>query len=190
MNRFLAERIPVALGIDEAGINDDRDMLQEMRLALRVHREPGIDAPHPSAADVFRMATEHGAGTTPFGDSIGRLSVGAAADLAILDWREVTWPYQDRGTPLIDVIVLRAKAKAVETVMVAGEAIYHEGRFTRIDREAVLAAIAEAFERPLTETEEARRRMAAAVFPHVKAFYDRWLPETPVRPHTFPNARE
>jgi cytosine/adenosine deaminase-related metal-dependent hydrolase len=190
VNRFLAQEIPVALGIDEAGINDDRDMLQEMRLVLRAHREPGIDSAHPSAAQVFRMATEHGAGTTPFGASLGHLSPGAAADLAILDWREITWPWQDSGTPLIDVIVMRAKAKAVETVMVAGEVIYHEGRFTRLDREAVLAGIADAFARPLSEAEEARKRLAEAVFPHVKAFYDRWLPETPAPPHSFPNARE
>ena len=189
VNRFLAERIPVALGIDEAGINDDRDMLQEMRLVLRAHREPGIDAPHPSANDVLRMATEHGAETTPFGDRIGRLRPGSAADLAILDWRDVTWPYQDAGTPLVDVIVMRAKAKAVETVMVAGEVIYHGGRFTRIDRDAIHAELAEAFARPLSEAEEARKHLAAAVFPHVKAFYDRWLPEVPAATHTWPNAR-
>ncbi len=190
VNRFLAERIPVALGIDEAGINDDRDMLQEMRLVLRAHREPGIDAPHPSAADVFRMATEHGAMTTPFGAAIGRLSPGSQADLAVLDWRDITWPYQDAATPLIDTIVMRAKTRAVETVMVAGETIYHQGRFTRLDRDAILAEIAEAFARPLTEAEEARRRLSEAVFPQVKAFYDRWLPETPAPPHTYPNARQ
>lgn len=90
VNRFLAEGIPVALGIDEAGINDDRDMLQEMRLALRVHREPGIDAPCPSPAQVLRMATEHGARTTPFAGSIGRLSPGMAADCVVFDWKAVT----------------------------------------------------------------------------------------------------
>ncbi len=189
VNRFMAERIPVALGIDEAGINDDRDMLQEMRLVLRAHREPGIDAPHPSPADVLRMATEHGALTTPFGSRIGRLSQGSAADLAILDWRSITWPYQDAATPVVDVIVMRAKAQAVETVMVAGEVIYHEGRFTRLDRDAILAELAEAFARPLTEAEEARRRLSAAVFPHVKAFYDRWLPENPRADAHLPNAR-
>jgi 5-methylthioadenosine/S-adenosylhomocysteine deaminase len=190
VNRFLAEGIPVSLGIDEAGINDDRDMLQEMRLALRVHREPGIHAPHPSAADILRMATEQGAMTTPFGRKIGRLSVGSSADLAILDWRTVTWPYQDPATPLIDVLVMRATTKSVETVMVAGEVIYHEGRFTRIDRTEVFAAIAEAFARPLSEAEVARKLLSADVFPHVKAFYDKWLPETPAEPHTYSNARE
>jgi cytosine/adenosine deaminase-related metal-dependent hydrolase len=189
VNRFLAERIPVALGIDEAGINDDRDMLQEMRLVLRAHREPGIDAPHPSAMQVLRMATENGALTTPFSATIGRLSPGSAADLAVLDWRAITWPYQDAETPIVDVIVMRAKAQAVETVMVAGEVIYQEGRFTRLDRDAILAELAEAFARPLSEAEEARKRLAAAVFPHVKAFYDKWLPETAPPTHTWPNAR-
>ncbi len=85
VNRFLAEEIPVAIGIDEAGINDDRDMLQEMRLVLRVHREPGIEAPQPTPAQVLRMATEHGAGTTPFGARIGALRPGCAADLVVLD---------------------------------------------------------------------------------------------------------
>ena len=32
----------VGMGIDEAGINDDRDMLQEMRMVLNLHRIPGI----------------------------------------------------------------------------------------------------------------------------------------------------
>ena len=99
VTRFLAEGIPVAIGMDEAGINDDRDMLQEMRMVLHSNRSPGIDSDHPTSAQVMRMATEHGAATTPFGDRIGRLSVGAAADLVVLDWGKVTFPYQDHATP-------------------------------------------------------------------------------------------
>jgi 5-methylthioadenosine/S-adenosylhomocysteine deaminase len=176
VTRFMARKIPVALGIDEAGLNDDRDMLQEMRLVLRAHRQPGIDAEHPSTDDVLRMATEHGAATTPFAGRIGNLSVGSAADLAVLDWREMTWPYQDALTPLVDVIVMRAKAKAVETVMVAGEVIYRDRHFTRIDQDAILDEIADTLARPLTDAESARRHLATAVFPHVRAFYDKWLP--------------
>src|SRR5690606_9168394 len=33
----------VALGIDSMGINDRHDMLQEFKVALRVHRQPGVD---------------------------------------------------------------------------------------------------------------------------------------------------
>ncbi|MBM3571870.1 MAG: amidohydrolase family protein, partial [Alphaproteobacteria bacterium] len=189
VNRFLAQGIPVALGIDEAGLNDDRDMLQEMRLVLRVHREPGIDAPQPDAAQVFRMATAHGAMTTPFGERIGRLTPGAEADLVVLDWRDVTWPYQDAETPLLDTLVMRAKSSAVRSVMVAGEVIYADGRFTRVDRAAILDAIAEAFARPLSGAEIDRKRLAEAVYPHVKAFYDRWLPDEKGDPFYHPNAR-
>jgi 5-methylthioadenosine/S-adenosylhomocysteine deaminase len=175
VNRFLAEGIPVALGIDEAGINDDRDMLQEMRLVLRAHRAPGIDAPHPSPAAVLRMATEHGAATTPFGADIGRLTPGCAADLVVMDWSRITYPYQDDALPPVDVLVQRAKIDAVRTVMIAGEVIYDDGRFTRIDRDAVLAEIAASLQRPLTEAEQQRRLLSRAVFPHVRAFYDGWL---------------
>ena len=37
VNQLLQRGIRVALGSDEAGLNDDKDMLQEMRLALKVH---------------------------------------------------------------------------------------------------------------------------------------------------------
>lgn len=175
VNRFLDAGLPVALGIDEAGLNEDRDMLQEMRLALRAHRRPGIDARVPAAAEVMRMATEHGAGTTPFGERIGRLSPGAAADLLVMDWAEITRPYQDAATPLVDVIVHRAKASAVKTVVIGGEVVYADGRFTRVDRDAVLDEIAARLSRPLSPQEEERIALSRAVFPQVKRFYDGWL---------------
>ena len=43
LNKLEAAGITTAIGIDEAGINDDRDMLQEMRMVLRAHRVPGMD---------------------------------------------------------------------------------------------------------------------------------------------------
>ena len=189
VNRLRARDIPVAIGIDEAGINDDRDMLQEMRLVLRAHREPGIDAPHPSPAAVLRMATEHGAGTTPFAGSIGRLSQGSAADLVVLDWNAVTYPYQSEDIPLVDVLVQRAKSSAVKTVMIGGAIVYEDGRFTRVDRDAILAEIAGRLSRPLSPDEEARRELARAVLPHVRRFYDGYLDGLGDEPHYRPSSR-
>jgi hypothetical protein len=135
------------------------------------------------------MATEHGAATTPFGAAIGALSPGCEADLVLLDHDAVTRPYQDPETPLVDVLVHRARPSAIEAVMVGGEVIYANGRFLRIDREMVLEAIRESLAAPLTPAERDRRRLSEAIFPHVKAFYDRWLPEDPGAPHTLYNAR-
>ena len=61
LNELEARGVNTAIGIDEAGINDDRDMLQEMRMVLRAHRVPGMDDSVPTAAQVFRMATSGGA---------------------------------------------------------------------------------------------------------------------------------
>ncbi|MEM8852939.1 MAG: amidohydrolase family protein [Pseudomonadota bacterium] len=175
LNAFLESGVPVALGIDEAGINDDRDMLQEMRLALTLHRPSGHDAPSPTGADILRMATEHGAATTPFKGTIGRIAPGLRADIVLLDYERITFPWQDPSIPLTDVLVRRAKAGAVETVLVDGTVIYHEGEFTLVDREATLRQIADALSTPDTPGEVERRRLAAALLQPVRDFYRGWL---------------
>lgn len=167
--------IPVALGIDEAGINDDRDMLQEMRLAFVTNREPGIDSPRLSAGTVLRMATEHGAGTTPFAGSVGRLAPGRAADLVLLDYDAVTYPYQSPVTAPEDVLVQRARSDAVHSVMVDGVWVLKDRRFTRLDGPAVLAEIAQTLAREPTLSERRRPGLAAAVLPAVRRFYEGYL---------------
>jgi cytosine/adenosine deaminase-related metal-dependent hydrolase len=57
VNAMLAKVINVALGTDSTAINDDDDMLQEVRLASKLHREPGIDAPALSTHQALGMAT-------------------------------------------------------------------------------------------------------------------------------------
>jgi 5-methylthioadenosine/S-adenosylhomocysteine deaminase len=189
LNVFEAKGMTVAMGLDEAGINDDRDMLQEMRLVLRLHRVPGMDDVVPTCPQVLRMATEHGAKTTPFGATIGRLDPGRLCDLVLINWRKATWPHQDPDVPMLDAILQRAKTAAVDAVMIGGETVYENGRFTRIDRDAVLSEIAAALGRPRTPTEEARRAMATAVFPHVKKFYDGYLEGRAREPFYQPSSR-
>ena len=183
VNRFMQRGIPVAIGIDEAGINDDRDMLQEMRMVLRTHREPGIDAPHLSPAAVLRMATEHGAATTPFAGSIGKLQAGMSADLVLVDWKAVTYPYQDNTSGFVDVLVQRAKSGSVHSVMIGGDWVYRNRCFTRVDREAVLSEIAGRLALPLTVAEQERRILAKDVMPHVRRFYDGYLDGSLEDPH-------
>ncbi|HZU89028.1 MAG TPA: amidohydrolase family protein [Stellaceae bacterium] len=172
LNAFERRGINTAIGLDEAGINDDRDMLQEMRLVLRAHRVPGMDEEEvPSVGQVLRMATIGGALTTPFADRIGTLAVGKAADLVLIDRDRIAYPYLDPETPLLAAVIQRAKSDTVDLVMVAGEVIYEGGRFTRIDRAAALRELHQSLKRPLAADEIERRHLAKALLPHVRRFY-------------------
>jgi 5-methylthioadenosine/S-adenosylhomocysteine deaminase len=189
LNRFEAKGINVAIGLDEAGINDDRDMLQEMRMVLRAHREPGVDDRVPTMAQVFRMATLGGAKTTPFGTRIGTLEVGKAADMVLLDWKQISYPYLDGETPVLDAVIQRAKVEGVKTVIAAGEILYQNGKFTRVDRDAALQQLSDLLKRPLSTEELERRLLSKTVFPHVKAFYDGYYDPDSHIPYYRPSSR-
>ena len=102
---------------------------------LRAHRVPGMDdrradawrrccAWRPSAAPAPRRSARR----------LGTLEVGKGADLSLIDWDSVAYPYLDELTPLLDAVIQRAKASAVTTVMCDGEVIYQDGSFTRVDK--------------------------------------------------------
>jgi cytosine/adenosine deaminase-related metal-dependent hydrolase len=171
LNHYMQRGVPVALGIDEAGINDDKDILQEMRLALRVHRTPGMDDAVPTPAEVFQMATENGALTTPFGAHIGTLEPGKAADVVVMNWKHIAYPYLDAAVPVVDAVVQRARTHGVETVLVAGEVVLRDRRFTRVDKHAAQEELARQLRAPLAPHEERRIELSRRVFPSFKQFY-------------------
>jgi 5-methylthioadenosine/S-adenosylhomocysteine deaminase len=189
LNVLEARGINTAIGMDEAGINDDRDMLQEMRMVLRAHRVPGMEDDVPTPAQVFRMATTGGAKTTAFGNAIGALEVGRAADMVLLDWRQISYPYLDRETPLLDAVLQRAKTSGVRIVVCDGEAIYADGKFTRVDRDAALRALHEDLQKALADDEVERRRLSKALLPHVKAFYAGYFDPEQHSPYYRPSSR-
>jgi 5-methylthioadenosine/S-adenosylhomocysteine deaminase len=190
LNHWTARGVRVAMGLDEAGINDDRDMLQEMRLVLRLHRVPGMGDVVPTSAQVFQMATENGALTTGFADSIGTLEPGKAADLVLVNWQQIAAPYLDETVPVVDAVVHRAKTSSVETVLVAGEPILRDGQLTRVNKTEMLEALAEALRVPFQPAEQSRRELSPAVFPYVKQLYEGWLDESARDPFYRPSSRQ
>jgi urease alpha subunit len=126
----------------------------------------------PTMAQVFRMATVGGARTTPFGAHLGTLEVGKAADMVLIDWRQISYPYLDAEMPVLDAIIQRAKTEGVKTVIAAGEILYQDGKFAKVDRDAALRQLSDLLKRPLNPDEIERRQLSKAVLPHVKSFYD------------------
>lgn len=136
--RLRAKGVRLAIGIDEAGLADDRDMFNELRLAWALAQAPGQDTTaRTTATQVLDMALEGGPATTPFAGRIGRLQPGYAADFLVLDWDAVTGAYLDPTAQLLDTVVRRARPAAVRQVYVNGELVLNDGELTKVDGRAM-----------------------------------------------------
>lgn len=133
LNEMLAAGVTVALGMDGTTINDDEDMFAELRLALRLHRTPTLDGPAPTLAQVFAMATQGGAKLMRREERLGRLEPGYDADIVLVDLARVTWPWIAPEADPFTLVLLRAKAGDVDTVLVGGEVVLAQGRPTGFD---------------------------------------------------------
>ena len=99
------------------------------------------------------------------------LDVGRAADMVLIDWEQLSYPYLDEETPVLDAVLQRAKATGVRPVICDGEKIYNEGRFTKVDRDAALRALHDDLQRALADDEVERRKLSKTLLPYVKRFY-------------------
>ena len=124
-----------------------------------------------------------------FGDSIGTLAVGKAADMVLMDWRQISYPYLDHATKLLDAVLLRAKTEGVRSVICDGEVIYADGRFTRVDRDAALQSLHDDLSKALTDDEVERRGLSKALLPHVKEFYANYIDPARHEPFYRPSSR-
>ena len=135
------------------------------------------------------MATEHGGQTTGFGERIGRIEAGRSADLVLVRWAQIAHPYLDPDVPVLDAVLQRARSEGVDTVLVAGEAILKDGRFTRVDDQNAVDELARSLSGPLSEDEVLRRSIAERVMPHAKSFYKDYLGGETFEPYEHRNSR-
>ena len=173
VNRLLERGVNVALGIDEAGVNDDSDILQEMRMAQKLHREPGVSSPHPSSHDIFRLATSNAARVTFF-DGVGTIERGKRADLVLIDMERIEEPYLHPDTDVVDALVYRGKGLDVDTVMVNGEVLLRDRKFLKADKAEVAARLRESLSRELTDREAEGARLSAEILPYINRWFSEW----------------
>jgi cytosine/adenosine deaminase-related metal-dependent hydrolase len=172
LNAMLAAEVTVALGMDGTTINDNEDMWQEMRLALRLHRSPRLDRPAPTYADIFRLATHGGASLLRAADQRGALAAGYQADVVLLDLDRITWPWVAPEADPLGLILYRAAAGDVDTVLIGGEVVVEKGQVKTVDEAAVAQELAASLAGTDYPAEDAT--MVEALLPHVEKFYQEW----------------
>ncbi len=186
LNRMLEKGVTVAIGIDEAGINDDNDILQEMRLAQKLHRVPGVASASPSSHQILHLATANGAKVTFFGDEAGTLEAGKRADIVLVSLERIAEPYLNPDTNIVDALLYRGKGLDVDTVIVDGEVLLRNKKLTRINKEEVGVRLRESLTRPLQPHEARRGELGQQLLPHVQKFFEGWTLDRDA-PHYFYN---
>ncbi|MEO0759373.1 MAG: amidohydrolase family protein [Cyanobacteria bacterium J06648_16] len=172
LNALLAGGVTVGLGMDGTTINDDEDMFNEMRLAARLHRTPQIDEPAPSFSDILRLATAGGAKLLGKEAMIGTLAPGYRADMALVKCDRITWPWVAPEADPLTVMMMRARAGDVDTVLVNGKVVLKAGQPTGFDLPAVAEEMATHLEQ--ADNREAYRALSQAVRPHLAQWYAQW----------------
>jgi cytosine/adenosine deaminase-related metal-dependent hydrolase len=175
---LLDRDVNVSLGIDGTGINDDEDMIQELRLVAKLGRLPrGFPLePPPSSLDVLRLATRNGARTLNLEGSLGTLGPGSIADVVLVDTARLREPYLAPGTDILDALLYRATGADVDTVMIDGEVVLRGGRFTCLDRDEIARRLAAAVAVAPPELHVRWAGILEDLRPHIARFWEDWSP--------------
>ena len=187
IGKLLQKGVRIAIGSDEAGINDDKDLLQEMRLVQKIHKAPGVETVPPTSYQVFQMATENGAYASWFGDRVGTLEPGKRADVVLMSLESIEEPYLDPDVSVVDAVVHRGTKWDVHTVLVDGEVVMRDRKLTRIDKEGLYRELREVLNRPKTDYQIEMRDMTDQLMPYLKRFYEGTIPQG-MTPHSIYNA--
>jgi 5-methylthioadenosine/S-adenosylhomocysteine deaminase len=174
--RMQARGIAVALGGDNSVLGGEEDMLAEMRLCANLHRQPGFETAAPGAEEVLAMATVAGAHAAGFGDTIGRIVPGAAADLVLLRHERITSPFLAPQMPRIDALLHVASARDVETVIIGGEVVYHAGAWRGFDRAKIEAELVHEAVASLPRRDESAE-LFRAIAPYRRRFEEQLFEE-------------
>jgi len=133
---MLRQGVNVGLGTDGAASNHSQDLFDTMKAASLLqkvhHQDAGVIKPY----DVLRMATIGGARALGLDSVCGTIEAGKRADLVLVNLDTVhSQPVND----IFSQIVHCAKAADVRTVIVDGEIVMRDRRFTKLDDGKILA---------------------------------------------------
>ena len=189
--QMLASDIRVAIGIDSWGLNNDDDILAEMRLVANLHRLPagGRFGVCPDCFDVLRMLTVNGTAAATFETGLGKLEVGSPADAVLMDYDRMTQPHLDEAIHPVEAFVQLGAAKHIEQVLVDGKTVIREGKAPHLDEIDIAQKLAMLAKSPTSATFAAYAETLVALKPHVEQYYQAWHDRETPAPHYTVNTR-
>jgi len=130
-----AAGVPVGYCTDGAASNNTLDILETMRLTALTQKQIGEDATSFTSGVALRMAGPDSAAVLGMRGRIGELTVGAAADIILVD---LTGFHCQPVHDLAGALVYSVQPTDVRTTIVAGRVLMRDRTLLTIDRENLL----------------------------------------------------
>ena len=166
VREMLLAGVVVGIGTDASNTSDGQNMFEATRLASYLSRIDGFATEDwISAAEALGMATEGSAKGLGF-EKIGRLAAGFEADIVFL--RLESPHFVPLRSPLLQMVFGESGA-SVDTVMIGGRIVFHDGKLLTLD-EAALRRQAEEAARRLDGANAAAFASGAGIASLVGAF--------------------
>jgi 5-methylthioadenosine/S-adenosylhomocysteine deaminase len=131
---MLSSGVTVGIGTDASNTSDGQNMFEATRLAAYLSRIEGpVTDRWLSAHEALHLATEGSAKVLGF-DNIGRLAPGYEADIIFL--RLDSPHFVPLRAPLLQM-VFGENGASVDTVMIGGRVVFHDGKLLTLDESAL-----------------------------------------------------
>ena len=150
----------VALGTDGAASSDNHDLWDCAKLAALIHTD---GASWVDSEQAFAMATAGGAAVAGGPPLLGRLEVGAPADVVLIE-RDSLW--LSGAQQMVSSLVLSNGGRGIRHVLVGGRPVLRDGELPLIDEQQTIKKLREQTEarregvtNPSDRTREAMRHM-------------------------------
>jgi cytosine/adenosine deaminase-related metal-dependent hydrolase len=140
VGELVASGVRIAFGTDDMTLDDDDDLLRELRLTLLLARYTNhwLDP-----AWAISAATLGGAKAALLDDLVGSIEPGKRADLLLLDADRLLAPWTDPDVSMAELVVTRASGRDVRTVIIDGVVVFDGGRHRSLDKTALDRALAD-----------------------------------------------
>ncbi len=153
---MLRAGVPIAIGLDGVGLDDDDDALSEVRLAWFLHQGLGFDAAL-DAATLLQAACDRGRRAVTGLDEPAAIEPGRLADVLVLDYGAISRDVIAEHLDELPLVLARATSRHIRALHVAGRAVVSDGRLTGIDLAALETQMHSQLRRGLEDFNEWQR---------------------------------
>ncbi|HEX2566670.1 MAG TPA: amidohydrolase family protein [Burkholderiales bacterium] len=136
VREMLRAKVPIAIGLDGVGLDDDDDALRELRLAWYLHQGTGFDQAL-DACTLLRAASETGRRAVTGIDEPAAIEAGRLADMLVLDRGAFSRDVISETLEDLPLILARATSRHIVNLYVAGREIVSHGRILGVDLPAL-----------------------------------------------------